>query len=150
MKVHQHRVRYHETDAQGFLFNARYLELADVAMAEFFRALGWTYDELVAGGTDPSVVSASLTFSRPVRHDDVLDVDAVCQGVGNASFTLSFDLSRADETVAAIKLVYVNVDAAAAVSRPLPENVAAALRQSAAGTRGRDGGDRRAESSATI
>ena len=131
MKVHEHRVRYHETDAQGFLFNARYLELADVAMAEFFRALGWTYDELVAGGCDPSVVTASLTFSRPVRHDDVLDVDVVCRSVGSASFTLFFDICRAGDSVAVIKLVYVNVDAAAAASRPLPDKVAVALRQSA-------------------
>ena len=131
VKVHQHRVRYHETDAQGFLFNARYLELADVAMAEFFRGLGWTYEELVAGGADPSVVTASLNFSRPVRHDDVLDIDVVCRRVGSASFTLFFDICRAGDSVAVINLVYVNVDAAAAASRPLPDKVAAALRQSA-------------------
>jgi acyl-CoA thioester hydrolase len=26
--VYSHRVRYHEADAQGFLFNSRYLEVA--------------------------------------------------------------------------------------------------------------------------
>jgi len=131
VKVHQHRVRYHETDAQGFLFNARYLEIADVAMAEFFRVLGWTYNELVAGGTDPSVVSASLTFSRPVRQDDVLHVDVVCRSVGRSSFTLFFDLRRADDTVATVELVYVNVEVEVSASRPLPDKVAAALRHSA-------------------
>jgi len=50
---HQHRVRYHETDAQKFAFNARYLEWADVAMGEFFRALGGSYRELVELGFDP-------------------------------------------------------------------------------------------------
>jgi acyl-CoA thioester hydrolase len=130
VEVYQHRVRYHETDAQGFLFNARYLELADVAMAEFFRELGWTYEQLVAGGTDPSVVSASMTFNRPVRHDDILDIDVSCRSVGSASFTLCFDIRRSGDSVAGIKLVYVNVvAAAAATSRPLPENVAAALRE---------------------
>jgi acyl-CoA thioester hydrolase len=74
MTVYRHRVRYHETDAQGFLFNARYLELADVAMTEFFRELGWPYPELVAAGADPSVVSATLTFRKPARFDDLLDV----------------------------------------------------------------------------
>jgi acyl-CoA thioester hydrolase len=131
VKVYQHRVRYHETDAQGFLFNARYLELADVAMAEFFRDLGWTYEQLVTGGTDPSVVSASMTFDRPVRHDEILDVDVSCRRVGSASFTLFFDIRRSDDTVALIEIVYVNVVAAAATSRPLPEKVAAALRQCA-------------------
>jgi acyl-CoA thioester hydrolase len=128
MRVHQHRVRYHETDAQGFLFNARFLELADVAMAELFRALGWTYDELVSGGTDPSVVSAVLTFHLPARHDDVIDVDARCVRVGRSSFTLAFDLLCDDRAIAEIEIVYVNVDAAKATSRALPDAVASALR----------------------
>ncbi len=41
MQVLRHRVRYHEADAQGSLFNSRYLELADDATTEFFRVLGW-------------------------------------------------------------------------------------------------------------
>src|SRR5207302_6349185 len=73
--THTHRVRNHEVDTQGFLFNSRYLELADVAMTEFFRELGWPYAKLVEGGTDPSVVSARQTFQSPARFDDVLDVD---------------------------------------------------------------------------
>lgn len=129
MRVYQHRVRYHETDAQGFLFNARYLELADVAMAEFFRELGWSYEALVSGGADPSVVSASLTFKRPARHDEILDVEVICRRVGSTSFTLVFEVQRADDTVAVLELVYVNVDAATATSQPLPGAVASALRQ---------------------
>lgn len=37
--VLHHRVRYHETDAQGFLFNSRFLEIADVALTEFMRSI---------------------------------------------------------------------------------------------------------------
>jgi acyl-CoA thioester hydrolase len=134
VKVLQHRVRYHETDAQGFLFNARYLELADVAMAEFFRELGWTYPELIEAGADPSVVSAGLEFRRPARHDDVLDVHARCARVGTSSFALDVDLVRAREEVASITLVYVNVDATTATSRALPSTIAAALRASTGST----------------
>ncbi|MER8001018.1 thioesterase family protein [Streptomyces sp. NPDC095613] len=132
MTAYQHRVRYHEADAQGFLFNARYLELADVAMTEFFRALGWPYEELVAGGTDPSVVSATLTFSRPARFEDLLDVTARCTRVGTSSFGLDVHVTRETDALATIQLVYVNVDAAAATSRPLPGELAEALRSAAA------------------
>ncbi|MFD7956114.1 acyl-CoA thioesterase [Streptomyces ardesiacus] len=131
MTVYQHRVRYHEADAQGFLFNARYLELADVAMTEFFRALGMPYAELVAVGTDPSVVSATLTFSKPARFEDLLDVTARCTRVGTSSFGLDVHVSRGADTIATVQLVYVNVDAATATSRPLPEDVARALRSAA-------------------
>lgn len=52
-RVLQHRVRYHEADAQGFLFNSRFLELADVAMTEYFRSIGWPYRKLLAEKVDP-------------------------------------------------------------------------------------------------
>ena len=128
MFVHQHRVRSHEVDAQGFLFNSRYLEIADVAMTEFFRAIGWPYPALVAGGTDPSVVSATMTCLAPARFDDLLDVQVACRRVGTSSFRLDMGVNRGETKIAVIELVYVNVDPAAEQSRPLPAPVADALR----------------------
>ena len=128
MLVHEHRVRYHEADAQGYLFNSRYLEIADVAMTEFFRRLGWDYPDLVAGGTDPSVVSASLRFVTPARFDETLGIDVHCAHVGRSSFALAMRFTREVTLVAEVELAYVNVDAAAAQSRPLPDDVATALR----------------------
>ena len=128
MRVHEHRVRYHEADAQGYLFNSRYLEIADVAMTEFFRLLGWDYGDLVAGGTDPAVVNASLNFVTPARFDDVLAIDVHCGRVGRSSFALAMRFMREATLVAEVELAYVNVDAAAARSQPLPTDVASALR----------------------
>ena len=128
MPLHQHRVRNHEVDSQGFLFNSRYLEVADVAMTEFFRSIGWPYPKLVAEGTDPSVISATLSFKAPAYFDDYLDVDVKCRRVGNSSFTLDVAFSRDETEVANVELVYVNVDPTKARSRPLPEAVALALR----------------------
>jgi len=127
MPLYQHRVRNHEVDSQGFLFNSRYLEVADVAMTEFFRSIGWPYPKLVAEGTDPSVVSAALLFKSPAYFDDILDVDVKCRNVGNSSFKIDVAIARGDTEVATVELVYVNVDAAQARSRPLPGAVARAL-----------------------
>ena len=132
MFVHAHRVRNHEVDTQGFLFNSRYLELADVAMTEFFRDIGWPYEKLVEGGTDPSVVSAQLTFLSPARFDDDLQVTVECRRVGTSSFRLDMFVRRDETKIADIELVYVNVDAEAARSLPLPDEVAQALRDAAA------------------
>jgi acyl-CoA thioester hydrolase len=131
MPLHQHRVRNHEVDSQGFLFNSRYLEVADVAMTEFFRSIGWPYPKLVAEGTDPSVISATLSFKSPAYFDDNLDVDVKCRRVGNSSFSLDVVFSRDETELANVELVYVNVDPAKARSRPLPEAVALALRAAA-------------------
>ena len=123
--THRHRVRYHEADAQGIMFNSRYLEIADVAMTEFFRALGWPYDKMVADGVDPSVVSAQLTFRAPARFDEVIEFRVGCTRVGRSSFELHHTVTRAGDELAEITLVYVNVDAGR--STPLTEAVATAL-----------------------
>ena len=126
--VYSHRVRYHEADAQGFLFNSRYLELADVANTEYFRYLGWPYPQLVAQGMDPSVVSAQITFIKPARFEDVIDVDVRCTQVGRTSFGLLMTLTRENAAIATIDMVYVNVETNSATSRPIPDDVAKALR----------------------
>ena len=125
--VHTHRVRYHETDAQSFLFNSRYLEIADVAMTEFLRDLGWSYEKLNADGVDPSVVSAQLQFRAPAFFDDVIEFHVECARVGRSSFELEHTVTRAGRELAKINIVYVNVDAAEGASRPLPAAVAQAL-----------------------
>ena len=125
--AHTHRVRYHETDAQSYLFNSRYLEIADVAMTEFFRHLGWSYADLNAHGVDPSVVSAQLSFRAPAFFDDDLVFDVACARVGRTSFELEHTVTRNGEQLAGINIVYVNVDATEAAPRPLPADVAEAL-----------------------
>ena len=126
--TYRHRVRYHETDQQGFLFNSRHLEIADVAMTEFLRGLGFPYADLVAGGTDVSVVRAVVDYLAPARFDDDLDVDTTCVRVGSSSFELVMLMRSGDQLLARLRLVYVNVDAESARSTPLPVEVAAALR----------------------
>lgn len=131
--VHRHRVRYHEADAQGYLFNGRYLEIADVGMVEFFRSLGLSYGELVAGGTDPSVVHASIEFLKPVRFDDELEIWANCVRVGRSSFDIGTVMKRDGQEVSRIHIVYVNVDPGQDRSRELPGEVARALREAMPG-----------------
>jgi len=127
--LHQHRVRYHETDAQGYVFNSRYLEFVDVAMTEFIKALGYPYDDFIAAGADPSVVRAEVDFRRPARFDDVLDLAVECTHVGTSSFRLRTTITRDDDLIAVSRLAYVNVDPVAETSRPLPEEIARKLRE---------------------
>jgi acyl-CoA thioester hydrolase len=123
-----HRVRYHECDQQGYLFNGRYLEIADVGMTEFFRDLGWSYDDLNMLGADPSVVHLEAEFFVPARFDDELVVQVSCTHVGTSSFKLLTHITRGGTDIAQIKITYVNVDTDSDRSVPLPEVVTAALR----------------------
>lgn len=119
------RVRYHETDQQGIVYHARYLEYLDVAMTEYFRYLGWDYRRLVAEGCDPSIVRTTLNFIRPASFEDEIRIGVRPLRIGNASFTLGYDVTRSHghEVLLAAETVYVNFDAANKRSRPLPASV---------------------------
>jgi acyl-CoA thioester hydrolase len=126
--IHRHVVRYHETDSQGVLFNARYLELFDVTLTEFFRSLGWPYPALVDAGLDPALVRAEIDFRRPAVFDDALDIHVECLKIGRSSFTLAFTVTRAGEQeLSRAQITYVNFDSRAARSQPIPAAIRDAL-----------------------
>ncbi len=120
------RVRYSEIDGQGIVYNSRYLEYVDVALAEYFRALGFPYQELVQQhGFDPSLVKATLEFRRAARFDEVLRIHARVVAVGRTSFSMAFEIVREEsgELVTSARIVYVNFDKDAQSSRPVPESI---------------------------
>lgn len=120
------RVRYSEVDRQGIVYYSRYLEYVDVAHTEYFRAVGFEYQDLIdRHGFDPSVVQATLEYQRPACFDDVLQVQARVVAIGRTSFRMEFQIARkqSDEPVARAQIVYVNFDKATQSSRPVPENI---------------------------
>lgn len=137
--VYRFRVRYHETDPQGYVFNSRYLEYADVAMSEFFRHLGWGYPEMLALGFDPALVSSHLDYKAPAHLDEELSTHVSCIHLGRSSFTLQMDVRRDQSTLCSIKNVYVNVEASAKAPRPIPEPVHSRVRVSMEHRTGNDG-----------
>ncbi|MEX0158705.1 MULTISPECIES: acyl-CoA thioesterase [unclassified Microbacterium] len=128
MPSYTHRVRVPEIDNQGYVFNSRYLEIADAALTEFLRAGRLTLDALRISGFDPSVVETTVRYRLPAKLDDLLRVETQCVRVGVSSFEMSFEISRDEKPVATIRTVYVNVDPSTDRSRPMPEVVTDYLR----------------------
>ena len=66
------RVRYHECDAQGIVFNANYFAFFDVALTELWRERFGSYESLVEAASDVAVRDAQATLprSRPLRRGD--------------------------------------------------------------------------------
>jgi acyl-CoA thioester hydrolase len=122
---HYLRVRYHETDQQGIVYHARYLEYLDVAMTEYFRFLGWDYLALVAEGCDPSLVTTTLEFHQPARVEEEISISVHPIRVGLSSFTLSFEICRCTDSqrLLSASTAYVNLDPKIGKSRPLPQRV---------------------------
>src|SRR5690606_14506169 len=113
-----------ECDAQKVVFNARYGEYVDLAVTEFFGALGYR-TALLEGGLDYQLVKQTIEWKAPARFDQVLDIDVRALRLGNTSFTLLCELRIAgDEAViATAETVYVLVDAHTLTKMPLPDDL---------------------------
>ncbi|MDQ0381808.1 acyl-CoA thioesterase [Amycolatopsis thermophila] len=121
------RVRYHECDPQGIVFNAHYLAYFDMASFEFFKALFGSYDDLRDRGVDCVVAESNLKFRAPSRYDDELVVEVAIDHLGTTSLILAFTVRRGDDVVAEGTNRYVFVDAAELTKAAPPEDVRAKL-----------------------
>lgn len=122
---HRFRVRWSETDAQGVVFNARYLDYADIAITEYWRAA--KLRERANG--DPMefhVKKATVTWFAPILPDEMIEVMARTIATGRTSLTQTVEIhgSRddgSDDLRATVDLVSVFVDLANHRPQILPE-----------------------------
>jgi acyl-CoA thioester hydrolase len=115
------RVRYHECDGQGIVFNARWGEYVDVAVGEYARA--------VLGGValDWKLVKQTIEWRASARYDDVLDIRVGTIRIGTTSFALETQFARGDTYLARVETVYVVVDPATHMKRAIPDAARIAL-----------------------
>jgi acyl-CoA thioester hydrolase len=125
--AHRLRVRYHECDQQGIVFNAHHFAYFDVVLTELWGAAFGSYGAMVESGTDVMVVEAQASFRAPARFDDVLDLSMSIARLGNTSIVSELEERRAGELLATGRLVHVCVDTATAAKKPIPEDMRARL-----------------------
>jgi acyl-CoA thioester hydrolase len=125
--VHRLRVRFHECDPQGVVFNAHYFAYFDVALTEMWREAFGSYADVVAGGTDVVVVEAAATFRAPARFDDELDVELVIDRLGTTSMTMATAIRRDGELLVEGRMVHVFVDTATMAKQAIPERLRSGL-----------------------
>lgn len=66
------RVRYQETDAQGIVHHANYLNFFEIGRIEMLRAGGASYKALESEGIMLVVSEAKVNFHKPAHYDDLL------------------------------------------------------------------------------
>jgi acyl-CoA thioester hydrolase len=123
------RVRYAEVDPQAVVFNSRYLEYADVAVTEYWRAMGLRPG--TADSPECHVGTATVRYVKPIRLDEMIEARTRIDRFGTASMTWSVELHGdgvGDDLRAEIELVYVGVDLSSGRSQPLPEDFKARVR----------------------
>lgn len=119
---HRIRVRWSETDAQGVVFNARYLDYSDVAITEYWRAVKFR-EHAEGAPLEFHVKKATVTWFAPIKPDELIDVMARTIATGRTSMNQLVEIhgvtdDGSDDLRATIDLISVHVDLE--IHRPIP------------------------------
>jgi acyl-CoA thioester hydrolase len=120
------RVRYAEVDFQGIVYFAHYATYFDVTIHEFFRSLPYDYTAIRSTtGTDFNIVRCVVEFKRPLRFDEVFQVEMKLGRIGRTSltFTPAIRVAGEAEPRATGEVVWVHADQATMRAVPLPEEL---------------------------
>ncbi|MEX2393660.1 MAG: thioesterase family protein [Actinomycetota bacterium] len=132
--VHRLRVRYNECDQQDAVFNANYLVYVDVTLTEMWREAFGSYGAMAEGGIDLVVAEANVRYLKAARFDDLLDIAAEIERLGNTAITTRFDITRSGDPIAVATLRHVVVDLREGTKTSIPDDVRSALERYAAPT----------------
>lgn len=94
-------VRGYETDSQGHLNMSVYIQYAEHARWELFRAAGITQEALLGKGVGPVNLETNIKYLRELRAADEVDVTCELRFGGRKTFTVEQTIRKADGTVSA-------------------------------------------------
>ncbi|MGH2963426.1 MAG: acyl-CoA thioesterase [Solirubrobacterales bacterium] len=124
---HRLRVRYHECDPQGVVFNANYLAYCDICLVELWREVVEGYAGMAAKGIDVVVAEARIRFLAPLRFDDEVEMSLTVASLGTSSMQLAIAIDRDGVTVAEAELAQVFIEIESGEKISIPDEIRAAL-----------------------
>ena len=130
---HPLRVRFHECDPQGLVFNANFLAYADIAMTELYReAFGGWSAIMDAGGIDMVVAEANVRYLTPLHFDDEIELVASVTQIGTTAITTLVRIERDGSPVAEVTLRHVVIDPEGRGKAPITDELRSGLERYAA------------------
>jgi acyl-CoA thioester hydrolase len=125
------QVRYAETDAQGHVFFGNFLTYFDVALTEYLKAIGYSYNVMLAEGIDFYYVEALCQYKGRAFFDEILHVHATISRIGNTSITFEFTIveQAKDRLIAIGRIAAVAIDRDAGKPVRVPEGLRKAVQE---------------------
>ena len=114
------RVRYYETDAQGFVHHANYFVYFEQARVEQLLALGYDYAHLERDGILLVVNKIACKFHRPAKFGDTLRIAIRTVRARGARIDHEYRVYRGNELLAEGESTLACIDREGRVQR-LPE-----------------------------
>ena len=91
------RVRYNETDGQGRVHHAQYLNYFERGRVEFMRRMGHDYKALEASGVMLVVAEMDVRYFGAAEFDDVLKLTTRVEKAKGARIEHTYSLIREDQ-----------------------------------------------------
>jgi len=114
------RVRYSETDAQGFVHHSHYLSYFEIGRTELFRAQGGDYRAMEQRGLFFVVAQVHCRYHQPARYDDLLTLKTRIKRLSQAKLEHEYRLFRGEELLTTAESVLACVDRDGTIQR-IPE-----------------------------
>lgn len=126
------RVYYEDTDAGGVVYHSQYLNFMERARTEWLRHFGfeqtWLRNEL---GVIFVVTQADISFKKPARFDDELEIQCQPTKIGFSSIFFKQTIVRQSEVLIEAGIKIACVDASTfkpvAIPRLIKEKISPSL-----------------------
>lgn len=122
------RVYYSDTDAEGIVYHARYLDFAEHARTEMLRTVGIQQSASQKAGTILVVSSITIDFKRPGYLDDLLTVETEVETAKVFSLVLKQTIRRGDEVLALLSVKVASINVGTKCPVPLERGVIEAIK----------------------
>lgn len=92
--VHKFKVPLQEVDHAGVLYFAHLFSHAHDAYAQLMESMGFPLHQIIESGKyHIPLAHAEADFLAPMRHGQLVEVQAHIERLGNTSFTLKYEFS---------------------------------------------------------
>jgi len=122
-------VRYRDMDAQGHMFFANYLVLADEVAGHYMETLGFDWSHPDKFPCYVFTANANCDFLSECHAGDLIEVSVGYERIGNSSATLGFTMTRKDDGEILARGSFAQVFVAKESRRPIavPDQIRASM-----------------------
>lgn len=119
------KVKLYQTDAAGKLFFSNLFIIAHECYEDYLHSNHLKISDIIAGKKLLiPIVHAEADYVKPIYLDDSLIVSMDTKKIGGSSFTLSFNIKKEDDGLAAkVTTVHVTSSRGTGKSIPIPEDI---------------------------
>jgi acyl-CoA thioester hydrolase len=119
VKASDFRVAFRDVDMNGQMFRSIYIDRAEEAVAAFWRR------RKARGDDDPTFITGKVagTFHLPLKIGDIVHTHVGVSKIGGKSAGFLVRMTRGEEPVAEVEIVWVATDRETGKTVALPEEL---------------------------